>query len=240
MQYLLKVMLYVALAGSPVWIASTARAELLCDCTQVVDSCDASVSMSGTRVNIESSNSSCSRVDYLIEGQPYTALIVGGSGELAGPSLPMRNARVVVENCRVCAESGVTGKAAMADVAKKSEEDTGAPRSIIKVMPEYPRGAWMNKLEGDVTLEFTVNAEGTVENIKVINSSNPLFDLAAIDAVSRFKFAPAHADNKAAATTGVRERFQFRLLNDGTQTSVTSSSSSASSGSASSGSASSG
>jgi protein TonB len=82
----------------------------------------------------------------------------------------------------------------------------------------------MNKLEGDVTVEFTVNAQGTVQNIKVINSTSPLFDLAAIDAVSRFKYSPAKSDGQAAATSGVRERFRFRLLNGGTLTSVTSSS----------------
>jgi len=218
----------VALAASAILLAPTVHAELLCDCTQVIDTCDASVTMNGTRVNIESSSESCSRVDYLIEGQPYTALIVGGSGELAGPSLPMRNASVVVENCRVCAENGATAAssatAAEAKVAAAHNDDqSGAPRSIIKVMPDYPRGAWMNKLEGDVTVEFTVNAQGGVQNIKVISSSNPLFDLAAIDAVSRFKFTPARKDNETVATGGIRERFQFRLLKGGTQTSVTSS-----------------
>ena len=228
MRHSIKIIGRVALAASVVLMAPAVHAELLCDCTQVVDTCDASVALNGTRVNIESSNESCSRVDYLIEGQPYTALIVGGSAELAGPSLPMRNASVVVENCRVCAENGATAvsaaTAAEAKVAAAHNDDqSGAPRSIIKVMPDYPRRAWMNKLEGDVTVEFTVNEQGGVQNIKVISSSNPLFDLAAIDAVSRFKFTPARKDNEAVATSGIRERFQFRLLKGGTQTSVTSS-----------------
>ena len=90
----------------------TARAELLCDCTQVVDACSASVSLDGTRVSIESSSDSCSRVDYLVEGQPFTALVVGGSDELRWPGQPIRDAAIVVENCRVCAENGAAGKAA--------------------------------------------------------------------------------------------------------------------------------
>lgn len=221
----------VALNSALLLWASPGAAELLCDCTKVVDSCDASVTLEGTRVNIESSNASCSRVDYLVEGQPYTALIVGGSGELAGPSLPMRNASVVVENCRVCAENGDVAIAADQTDADSSlsptqaaDEDTTVPRSMIKVMPQYPRRALMNKLEGDVTVEFSVSAAGEVHNINIISSSSPLFDLPAIDAVSRFKFVPAEADGEAISTEGVRERFQFRLLQGGTQTRVTSSS----------------
>lgn len=203
--------------------ASPAHSELLCDCAQVVDSCDASVTMDGTRVNIESSNDSCSRVDYLIEGQPYTALVVGGSANLAGPSLPMRNASVVVENCRVCAETGNQNTAVnVIERSDEADEDAGKLRSIIKVMPDYPRNAWMNKAEGDVLVEFSVNAEGAVTNIKVLQSTNPAFDLAVIDAVSRFRYAPAEEDGKLVASTGVKERFQFRLINNGANTSVTS------------------
>jgi len=220
---------FSALGAVLVFYAGSGSAELLCDCTQVVDTCDASVSLTGSRVNIESSNESCSRVDYLIEGQPYTALVVGGSGELAGPSLPMRNSSVVVENCRVCAENGAiaakpeTNSESAPAPTEGSDEDKAKPRSMIKVMPDYPRRAWMNKLEGDVTVEFSVNPQGAVQNIKVINSSNRLFDLVAVDAVSRFKYTPAETDGAPVVASGIRERFQFRLLNGGTQTSVTSS-----------------
>jgi len=212
-----------ALAASPV------KAELLCDCTQVVDACSASVNFSGTRVNIESSNDSCSRVDYLIEGQPFTALIVGGSDELGWPGQPMRDATVIVENCRVCAETGseaalgeTSPVAGDGDPAKAATDDVeGGLNSLIKVMPQYPRQAWMNKLEGDVVVEFSVNAQGAVQNIKVISSTNAVFDLPAIDAVSRFRYQAAD-DEDAEMTTGVRERFYFRLLQGGSQPNVSS------------------
>ena len=216
----------LTVAGSALLLfaASPARSELLCDCTQVVDSCDASVSLSGSRVNIESSSQSCSRVDYLIEGQPYTALVVGGSGELAGPSLPMRDASVVVENCRVCAETGQqNASAGEIKTAEEPDEDAGKLRSVIEVMPDYPRSAWMNKLEGDVLVEFSVNTEGAVTNIKVLKSTGSSFDLAVIDAVSRFKYAPAEQDGIAVGSSGLKQSFQFRLLDNGATPSVTSS-----------------
>ncbi len=201
--------------------AVSVQAELLCDCTQVVDACDASVSLEGSRVSIKSSSDSCSRVDYLIEGQPYTALIVGGSGELAGPAMPIRDATVVIENCRVCAENGATASAP-APESGEDNEDAGKPRALIKIMPDYPRRAYMNKLEGDVTVEFSVNQQGAVQNIKVVRSSSTLFDLAAIDAISRCKYLPAMQGDQPQVSSGIRERFSFRLLDGDTRASVTS------------------
>lgn len=200
---------------------------MLCDCTRVVDSCSAGVTLKGAKVSIESSNDSCSRVDYLVEGQPFTALVVDGSAELAWPGQPLRDATIVVENCRVCAEN--TGQAAApvaagaqgAD-AEADAGDDGSLRSLIKVMPQYPRQAWMSKLEGDVLVEFSVNQQGVVQNIKVVSSTNRVFDLPAIDAVSRFRYQPAAENGSPAVTTGVRERFYFRLLQGGAQPSVTS------------------
>lgn len=200
------------------------RAELLCDCTQVVDSCSASVGLDGTEVSISSDTAACSRVDYLIEGQPFTALVVGGSSALQWPGLPQRNASIVVENCRVCAEAGAVPAGAAADAAPAAQtnaatEETDPRQPIIKLMPSYPRDAWMNKLEGDVVVEYAVDDLGGVKNIRVVRSSNAVFELPAIDAVSRFKFAPA---SESTERSGLREEFRFRLLDGGTRTSVSS------------------
>ena len=218
---LLSLVLLLGFAVLPV------RADLLCDCTQVIDSCSASVRLDGMQVKIESSNDSCSRVDYLIEGQPYTALVVGGEGDLPWTGQPLRNAGVVVENCRVCAEN--TGEAAGTAAAESAtdangdDEAAGELRSLVKIMPDYPREAWMNGLEGDVLLEFSVTQQGVVQNIKVVSSSSPLFDLPAIDAVSRFRYVPASEDGEAIVTQGLRERFYFRILDNGNLPTVTSS-----------------
>ena len=62
--------------------------------------------------------------------------------------LPLRDPTIIVENCRVCAEAGaaVPQPVATAATAEEGEdEDDGALRPIIKVMPRYPRNALMNK-----------------------------------------------------------------------------------------------
>ncbi len=222
--------LALAVPGLFMLTTSPARAELLCDCTQVVDSCSASVSLDGPRVSIESSNDSCSRVDYLIEGQPFTALVVGGSDELRWPGQPIRDAVVVVENCRVCAENGAAPASPFADTGEDSDaapnaaaEDEDGLRALIKIMPQYPRQAWMNKVEGDVLVEFAVNPQGAVQNIRILSSANPAFDVAVLDAVSRFRFAPAEQNGTPTVTAGMRERFYFRLPAGDNPPSVTSS-----------------
>lgn len=226
-------MMHKSLLFMPILLAGTAApasAEFLCDCTRVIDSCSAGVSLDGMRVNIESSSESCSRIDYLIEGQPYTALVVGGEGSLPWPGQPLREAVVVVENCRVCAENGATESAAAGASPDGTDETSAADsaatdelRSLVKIMPGYPREAWMNGVEGDVLVEFSVSREGQVQNIRVVSSSSRVFDMPTIDAVSRFRYTPARENGEPLVTKGLRERFYFRLLDNGSLPSVTSS-----------------
>jgi protein TonB len=79
-------------------------------------------------------------------------------------------------------------------------------------MPEYPRDAWMNRLEGDVTVKFNVNVAGVVEKIRVVQATNQIFVNNSIDAISRFRYAPAMAGGEAVATADVSEQFRFRIV----------------------------
>jgi len=206
-------MLWVS-AIAIVLFSQKANAELRCDCTQVIDSCSATVSLDGMRVNIESDSRDCSRVDYLIEGQPFAALVVGGSTQLSWPGQPLRDARIVIENCRVCAETDLSAARQTDKTENKAKQRAdSAAEAIVKIMPMYPRDAWTNDIEGDVTIEFNVSATGIVEQIKVIKSTNPVFITTSIDAISRFRYAPAHQDGVDIAASGVREKFEFRIPN---------------------------
>jgi len=199
-------------------IAGNAQAELRCNCSQIVDTCSASVSFDEMEIEIESSEDACSRVDYLIDGQPYSALVVDGEATFDWHGQPQNSPQIVVENCRVCADS-VEGnfkpvdRTAIDNAVSPSEEDSTV-KALIKVMPNYPRKALTAGLEGRVTVEFGVNEAGIVQNIRVIDSSDPVFITASIDATSRFRFTSAVA-------TRLREQFSFKLL-DGYDPVVTS------------------
>ena len=82
---------------------------------------------------------------------------------------------------------------------------------IVQVAPNYPRRAQQRGLEGYVTLEFTVTRQGTVRDPVVIESSNSVFDQAAIDAVLRFRYRPRVIDGEPVDVPGVRFRITFRL-----------------------------
>jgi TonB family protein len=193
-----------------------ARAELRCDCSQVVDTCSATVGLQDMSVGIESNSDACSRVDYLIDGQPFSALVVGGSAQVGWPGQPLSDPKIVVENCRVCADT--KSVSAANNPAAGSADEAAVPAGdrslevVVKVMPEYPRDAWMNRVEGDVTVKFNVNTAGVVEKIRVVGATNQTFVNNSIDAISRFRYAPAMVDGKAVATADVSEQFRFRIV----------------------------
>ncbi len=63
-----------------------------------------------------------------------------------------------------------------------------------RVAPVYPEVAKRLKVEGIVTLAVTVGADGKVRETKTIRG-NRMLAIAAEDAVSRWKFAPAEAES---------------------------------------------
>jgi TonB family protein len=196
-------------------IASTVRAELRCDCTQIINSCSAEVGFDNNSIKIKSSEDACSRVDYLIDGQPFAALVVNGETKFNWSGQPQDKPQIVVENCRVCADRKEGNfAAATPETGADNDSGDGTPQMLVKVLPDYPRAAWSQRIEGSVTVEFAVSEDGVVKNIKVVDSSSSMFVTSVIDAASRFRFTPGAAMN-------VREQFNFRLL-DGIDPTVSS------------------
>lgn len=83
--------------------------------------------------------------------------------------------------------------------------------NIIKVKPQYPVRAAANGLEGTVLVQYDVTTMGTVENVVIIESSNRIFDRAAIDAVYRFRYKPGIVDGVPYESKGLRNLFRFEM-----------------------------
>jgi protein TonB len=64
-----------------------------------------------------------------------------------------------------------------------------APALVKRVEPAYPDVALMAKVGGMVILEAVVDADGTVESVKVLRSVKFL-DNAAIEAVKQWRYSP--------------------------------------------------
>ncbi len=84
---------------------------------------------------------------------------------------------------------------------------------IVRVPPAYPPRAAENGVEGWVLLEFTVTAEGTTENVVVIESSHSMFERSAVKAAEKYKYKPRVVDGEPVPVTGVSVRIEFQLEN---------------------------
>jgi len=74
---------------------------------------------------------------------------------------------------------------------------TTALGAIVRIPPTYPMEARRQKIEGWVRMEFTVQEDGTVADVKVKESKpSSIFDQAAVNAISQWKFRPAMQDGK--------------------------------------------
>jgi TonB family protein len=75
--------------------------------------------------------------------------------------------------------------------------DVRAPVLIARAEPEYPEAARRAHLEGMVILEAVISAGGTVDEIRVVHSANPLLDAAAERAVRQWRYKPATLNGRA-------------------------------------------
>lgn len=83
--------------------------------------------------------------------------------------------------------------------------------NIINVQPDYPAIASAKGLEGYVVVEFDVTELGTIENVRVVESSSSVFDKAAIRAAYRSKYKPKTVDGVAYRSQGLRKLYRFEM-----------------------------
>lgn len=84
-------------------------------------------------------------------------------------------------------------------------------RPIAKVESDYPSAAARRGLEGYAVVEYTVTRAGAVSEIAVVESSNDLFNRAAIEAASGLRFTPRIIGGSAVDVSGVRTTIRFLL-----------------------------
>jgi protein TonB len=75
--------------------------------------------------------------------------------------------------------------------------DVKPPQLLFKPEPAYPEAARKARMEGVVILEAIITAGGSVEEVKVLKSVNPLLDSAAVRAVQQWRYKPATLNGRA-------------------------------------------
>lgn len=104
-------------------------------------------------------------------------------------------------------------KAAAASATLAAAGGANQPARALpgNALPPYPEAAREDGLEGLVRLAVEVDAQGRVSAVRWdARSGVMLLDIAARDAVRRWRFEPARQDGQAVAST-VRVALQFRL-----------------------------
>lgn len=82
---------------------------------------------------------------------------------------------------------------------------------IVKVQPAYPRSAILRELEGWVLVEFTVTESGSVVDAVAVESSDAVFERAAVEAALRFRYRPRVVNGEPVRVSSVRNLIRFEL-----------------------------
>lgn len=82
---------------------------------------------------------------------------------------------------------------------------------LMTTPPGYPEKAARRGIEGWVILQFTINTDGKVKDIKVIESSNKIFIDSSISALKTWKFQPVKVNNKLVEAPNIRYTLIYKL-----------------------------
>ncbi len=83
------------------------------------------------------------------------------------------------------------------------------PKLIRGAPPQFPIGTQED--EGFVDVVFDVTIDGNVENIRVAQSSGPVWEQPVIDALQHWKFSPALEEGQPVHRFDHRQRFTFKV-----------------------------
>jgi periplasmic protein TonB len=101
------------------------------------------------------------------QGSPFG--VEGGTGSPSNPPGPTDSSTVLPEDFK-----GVV-----------------PPALIQRIDPVYPEAMRIARLEGTVHLQAVITSSGSVDEVRVIGSVNPILDAAAVSAVRRWLYTPA-------------------------------------------------
>ena len=96
-----------------------------------------------------------------------------------------------------------------AESVSEDYEVSEMPILLNEVRVPYPPEAKLKNIQGSVVFDLLISSQGTVQDLKVVSSPDPVLTAAAQNAVSLFKFRPARMSDKSVA---IRIRYTYRFL----------------------------
>jgi TonB family protein len=182
---------------------SQALAQSRCDCTQIIGSCQAQAQVQNSFIEVTSNVAQCSRVDYVVDGSPFVALVVDGAARQQRPSTGPA-ASVIVQSCQICFD---TATASSQQEVGSSLFADGEVSRLIGVAPAYPPEAMARGIEGYVEVRFQVDLDGLVTMPEVVAAEPAgVFEQAALAAVGRWRYTRPLGEPQT-----VTERIDFTI-----------------------------
>jgi len=68
------------------------------------------------------------------------------------------------------------------------------PGLIKRVEPQYPPLLQSSRIQGAVVIDAVIHKDGTIGEIKVLQSSNPMFEKSAVDAIKQWRYTESPYD----------------------------------------------
>lgn len=104
---------------------------------------------------------------------------------------------------RAAEQRAAEQRAAQARVAAAQRSAPAELRALSTPAPRFPPEALRAGQSGEVQVEFTVEVDGSVSNVRVVSAKPPrVFDREAINAVKRWRFQPLDAPQTTRRTIG--------------------------------------
>ncbi|MFU8848326.1 MAG: energy transducer TonB [Opitutales bacterium] len=132
---------------------------------------------------------------------------------------------ITLEQLEVALEAGigeaVAGDFAMPNLSIQTEElgsldifdimDLDKKPTVLRQpAPMYPPRARQQGLTGNVRVSFVIDQNGSVVSVRVISSTDPIFEAPTIDAVRQWRFTPGEKDGKV-VTTRAETRVPYQI-----------------------------
>jgi protein TonB len=117
--------------------------------------------------------------DFVIPPEPPTPPILGQSG--------------------VCQIPVAISTSALNRVPFRMDEVDRAPLPVLQVAPAYPAAMKARHIEGRVVVQFVVDANSNVRDVRVVSSTSREFEYPALQAVQKWRFKAGRKANQPVA-----------------------------------------
>lgn len=126
---------------------------------------------------------------------------------VVAPAMPVAGAMRIAVTDLAVVPTRLQPVAVQRPVVGNAPTVAATPLPLRTVAPVYPSQALLNGVQGQVEVQFLLNAAGVPRDLQVVRSSaSGAFDAAALSALSRWRFAP-----QAEGGRRYRQTFTFRL-----------------------------